>query len=400
MTNPGQESAEAPVERSHATPKGLVVGALVLAVVLGVGVAIGAALAPDSSEPTSAAPPDTSQCAQPGPGELEPSDEVPTTAPLDAFVYDTDGPGPALPQVPVDGYDPLDPSGSSSRDSAPAASAAATGNVLTYDPRSTQGGTTYAVFADLVAAAASIRGGGTIFVPDDAVIDAPGEYDLNHFGFASNGSTRGFTRTILTIPDGVTFTNPGYLLAQGGIILYSTSEAPVITHEATSYESSRMFILENDGLIASRSAPFLDVTATSNTSFVFISMRHGGGIAKPSDLGIPGGDHESVQANAGDGAVVLADVAPPDNFYDGTVRGEGAIAWMRYTAADPYQGTSHERGRSQPNAASFNEFILGTSALSTHEQADPDSWLSADGSTTAASLDELACRVRILEGAP
>lgn len=379
----------------------LAAGALVL--VLALGVVIGLVVAPESSsEEVSAGPVDTSHCeADPASPAAGAPVEAPTTAPLEGFVYDQDGPGPVLPQEPIDGYDPLDPTAPppGAPGTEPGSVEEPSGTVLTYDPSGTQGGDTYTVFADLVEAASTVRGGGTIFVPNDAVIDAPGEYDLNYFGFASNGSTRGFTRTILTIPDGVTFTNPGYLLAQGALILYSTSSSPVVTHTAESYETSRMFILENDGLIASQRAPLFEFTAVSNTSFIFISLRQGGGIAKPSDLGIPGGDHESILANPGAGAVVIADVAPPLNFYDGTVRGEGNIAWMRYTTAIPYQGTSYARGRSQPNAAAFGEFILSTTALSVHEQADPDNWINVDGSTTASSLDELACRVQALEAA-
>jgi hypothetical protein len=368
----------------------ILIGALVVAAGLG-GIGL---VGPDSPRPGSAEATSTRVDAGECDGRTAGGGVTSTSGP-DIF-YDPDGPGPAVAQEPVEGYD-ADPDRCEEAGGNATSGAPARGAVLIYDPSGIQGGTTFTVFADLVEAAAAIDGGGTIFVPDDATIDAPGEYDLNYFGFASNGSTRGFSRTILTIPDGVTFKRPGYILAQSAIVLYSTSSEPVVSVEATNAESSRMFILENDGFVASKAAPFFELSASTNTSYVFISMRHGGGIAKPSDVGIRGGDHESVQVAPGNGFVVLADVAPPLGLHDGTVRGEGTVIWNRYTSAIFGQGVSPERGSRQPNAPAFRELINGTTALLLHDQADAEDWMIEDGSTAAASLDELADRVRELE---
>lgn len=268
------------------------------------------------------------------------------------------------------------------------AGAAATSFV--YNSGGTQLGNRFNTWTDLVDRLAVIQGPKTVQFEQAETIPA-GAWDLNGSTLLGTGNFGGL---VVTFADGCTLTGLGTLSAALGITLYSESTDPIVTVAA-----SQSFYFQDDALVASKSAPFFDVTAT--TGLVLFSLRTGSGFARPSDLGIGGGDYESVQVPAEAGStltVIVAETYGSTIMRDDTIRGPGTVVHAVYTPVTLRAFGQPITGDVQTNLTGWSTVYGSDADRMLYVPATPADWTGAPASLpVAAALDELAARVVVLE---
>lgn len=206
-----------------------------------------------------------------------------------------------------------------------------------YNSSGVQEGTRYNDWADLMTAVGDIAYGGTrsILFEQDETIPTAGMpvdgWDLNGAGFTGvpGSSPSAGTSKVITFPDGCKLKNPGVEFLAHGLIFHSTSTSWVVDLGGT----GRSIYLTNDALICSQQAAFFRVSATSG--LVLFSIRLGAGIRRPSELGLGGGDYESVNITGSPSVCLIAEPIGYSNLGDNVLR---SVTYQANLAVDVTAG--------------------------------------------------------------
>lgn len=203
-------------------------------------------------------------------------------------------------------------------------------------PRS---GTRFNDWAELMDASGDVAYGGDRFIlfeqPESTAmttVDMPvGGWDLNGLGWQglAGSSPSAGTGVQLTLPDGFKLVNAGVDFAKNGLLIYTQSSEPVIDIGG----SGRSFYLSNDAIICSQQCEFFRVSATSG--LVLFSIRLGAGIRRPSEVGIEGGDYESVNITGSPSFCLTAEPIGYSNIGDNVFR---SVSYTTDLAVDVSSG--------------------------------------------------------------
>ncbi len=252
------------------------------------------------------------------------------------------------------------------------------GSIFVFNSAGATGGNRYTNWALLEVALAAVDGPKVIQLEQNETAPAS-ELDLNGATFLGLGTYNGIR---VTFPTGSTIINPGVVLAYGGVTLYSSSTAPILTVEGGSV------YLADDGVLSSKACEF--VLFDSASVNCILSIRNGAGLVAPSVLGISGGDYEAVRFTGSPDFAAVAEVSGLSQLQNNQIRGDVTVYRLPGAMAFPGQ---EGVGNTQTNLPGWTVMPTVPASRGAYTPAVPSDWSGTTQLTVNAALDRLAAAV-------